>query len=198
MDSGNENQNSLTDLLESVSTNVKSDPVDIGDLVHACSYHGFGALLLIPAGLTILPTGAIPGVPAVCGILMALISIQIVAGCEEPWVPKRLKIFSLSKKKLKKSIEHSKAYTEKIDYFLDSRLEFLTTSISQRIVGFITFFLSLLIVVIGFIPFVPTLLAMPILFFALGYSVNDGLLIAIGLFLVSISALWIPFLLSGS
>src|SRR5262245_28933137 len=77
----------LSDMDDSVSGQRK---VTLADIVDALDRRGFGPLLVMPALVTILPTGAIPGVPALSGGLICLIAVQIVMGRKHPWLPDRI------------------------------------------------------------------------------------------------------------
>lgn len=185
----------LTDLLDGLDDGANGDPVEVGDLLKAARARGFGPLLLVPAILLILPTGAVPGVPAICGLLTAFISFQIVIGRQHPWLPQKIRMFSLPRKKLKAALRKSRTVTRKIDSWLDRRMEILTGRTGHRIAGFMIFLLSPLIIFIGFVPFFPAMIAVPIFFFGLGFTAHDGFLIAIGFFLVLLIALSVPWLL---
>ena len=53
--------------------------------------------------------------------------------------------------------------------------------------------LALCIILIGFIPMMPAVLALPILLFALGLSVADGVLLAAGYGAIGLVAATFPF-----
>lgn len=188
---GSRSANSLTDLLEELDAGTKSDRVELGDIVKAFQYRGFGPLLILPA-LLIFLTGHIPGVPAACGILMALISLQIVLGRDHPWLPRRLRRISMPRHRLQRAIERMKPLTRKVDLLLSRRMAIFTTKPSQWITGLITLALAMLIIFIGFIPFLPDLLSIPVFVFALGYSARDGLIISLGYLAAVLVMAWLP------
>ena len=72
--------------------------VSVGDVVNKFESRGFGPLLLLPALIALLPTGAIPGVPSICGVTLCIICLQIAFGDEHPWLPAVLKNRSLIQK----------------------------------------------------------------------------------------------------
>ena len=74
----------------------------------------------------------------------------------------------------------------------EDRLSFLNSVASIRIIAILGLMLSLSMVLIGFIPFVPTLLMLPVLMFSIGILAKDGLFVAFGyglVFLIGIAAL---------
>lgn len=187
---GENTQNNLTDILDTLSEKAKSHNTQIQDILKALRGRGFGPLLLAPALLIILPTGAIPGVPALCGAFIFLISIQIFMGLQHPWLPEKMRVYTLDRNRIRRGIQKIRPYAVKIDKHMHGRLRFLTDNrIAVRIVAMTSMGLALFIIVIGFIPFVPALLALPIVFFALGLSMRDGLILAAGYAALSAAAL---------
>ncbi len=185
---------SMTEALEAIRDETDGEQITVADLTAALRRRGFGALLVGPALITILPTGAIPGVPALCGVFIFVVSVQIVFGRSHPWLPKRLKTISFSRSKYSAGVQRVRPYTVWIDQFFHPRFEFLTTRPAQRVIAVVCVFLSVAMIVLGFIPFAPAILGVSILFFGLGLSVRDGLLAAIGFLLVGAAIVGLPFL----
>ncbi len=173
----------LTELLDTIKEDVSSgtkNKVTLGKVTRVIKQQGFGALLLAPAGILILPVGAIPGVPIACSVFITLIAGQIVIGREEVWLPKRLRTLSMSRSKFIQTVRRAKPFAKKIDTVVQARFEVLTTDFAHRIVASICIALAIPMAFIGFIPFIPMLLALPILFFSLGMCVKDGFLTLCG------------------
>jgi hypothetical protein len=172
----------LTATLKSIKEDTEEgEKISIGDMVKALNSRGYGALLIGPALITVLPTGAIPGVPAITSILIALVSVQILAGKKEPWIPNKLKNFSFSRKKFINGLERVKPYTKKIDNFFYPRLEFLVSHKIQPVIALVCLMLSACILTMGWVPFLAMIPASAILFMGLGLSARDGLLVIISL-----------------
>lgn len=188
----------LSDTLDILQTETSGETVIFNDLVEALNRRGFGPLLIAPSALTILPTGAIPGIPALCGIFIILMAGQILIGRHHPWLPKRIKNFSFRRDKMVSAIQKAKPYTSKVDTFLRPRLKFLTQDTATPLVALICVILSLGIVVIGFIPMLPAAISLPILFFGLGISAKDGLMTLLGLFFTLIAPFAVLYLMGDS
>ena len=165
--SNNSEKDNLTNTLKSLTKETEGKSVEVEDIISALKHRGFGPLLMAPALLIVLPTGAIPGLPAVCGFMILMISIQILIGKEHPWLPSKFKKISFSKQKLQKTSQAIKPYTQKIDKYVENRLAvFVESAVSKRFVAFISIILSTAIIIIGFVPMMPAILAFPILFLA--------------------------------
>lgn len=179
---------SLTDALFQIEEHSNGNSkITFADIVEALNSRGFGALLIGPALITILPTGAIPGIPALCAVLIMLFSVQILLGRDYPWLPKRLENISFDAQAYKRGVKKIKPYIQWIDSFFHPRFEVLTGHTADICVAIICILLSCLIIAFGFIPFMPMLPAFAVLMLALGLSVHDGLLVACG-FVITISA----------
>lgn len=185
----------ISALMEKVINESEGDKIEIGEIVEIIGARGFGPLLLLPTIVTLLPTGALPFVPAICGIFIICISLQIAIGRKEPWLPKFLKEAGLSKEKFETSFKNKKSFIRKIDNLLDRRLQILTKETSQRIAGAVISLLALGMIFIGFIPFAPDFFALPILFFALGYMSKDGLLVLMGYIGVAVALGFMPWMI---
>lgn len=184
----------LTETLEAIRDHSEGETISFEDLVEALNHRGFGPLLIAPALITVLPTGAIPGIPALCALFIILIAVQIIMGRSYPWIPQRLKTISFDRDQYTKALKKAHPYTTWIDGFFHPRLQFLTNETSQKIIAFLCIGLSIGIIALGFIPFAPMLPAATILFFGLGLSVHDGLLTACGFLLMVLAILALPVL----
>ena len=186
----------LTDILEAIEDKSSGTKIDFDEMVEALKYRGFGPLLIGPALIVVLPTGAIPGVPSLCAAMIILISGQLVFGKRFPWIPQRLKDISFERKKYQDAVKKAKPYTEWIDGFFHPRFKILTEDIAQRIIAVICIALSLLMIAFELVPFAAALPALAILLFGLSISIHDGLLTLIGLILMVCAVSIIPFVWS--
>lgn len=178
----------LTETLDLVEQDIKGSKIAFGDVAQALNHRGFGPLLLAPALITILPTGALPGVPAISGVFITLIAAQILLGRRYPWLPQRLKSFSFKRSKFSYAVRTIRPYTTYMDKLLKPRFGLLSHDVFKYLVAALCIFLAALMIVIGFVPMLPAILSLPILFFALGLSAKDGLMTLIGFVLTLGSA----------
>lgn len=170
--------NGLTSTLNAIQDETqKGDKISVGDIVEALNSRGYGALLIGPALITVLPTGAIPGIPAICSLLIIFISVQILMGRSEPWLPKRFKEISFSRKDFMSKLGKVKPYTKKVDKFFYPRMEYLVRHEIQPFIAVLCIILAINIVVLGWIPFLAMVPAAAILLLGLGLSAKDGLLV---------------------
>ena len=188
----------LTGVLDALVADASKDKIKMDKILQSLNRKGFGPLLIAPAMLALLPTGAVPGVPALCGVFIFLISAQILIGFHHPWMPQRLKDVSFRTRKFKAGVKKIRPYTERIDQYVQNRLTVLADNeISKRIVALVVMALGIAMIFVGFIPFFPALLALPVLFFALGLSVHDGVLLAAGYVILFLCLGVMPMMIKG-
>jgi len=120
--------------------------------------------------------------------MIALLSLQLMLGIKQPWVPRAILNIKVKTKLLKKSIKGILPVTKKIDAFTKRRLQVLFYFPLINLVAVICFFLSIIIMFIGFIPFLPFMVGIIVLFFGIGLAVADGLFICIGFALTGMLA----------
>lgn len=174
----NDHHHGLTDTLNAISEEAGGDEqITIGDMVETLNSRGYGPLMIAPAIITILPTGAIPGVPAICASLIIFISAQMLIGRDNPWLPRRMKDFSFSRTKLSHALGKIKPHTKFVDSLVYPRLTFMTREEIKPLIALSSIFLAIGIIILGWIPFLPLLPAIGILLLGLGLSTRDGLLI---------------------
>lgn len=171
----------LTSLANDVENGSNGSRVRVKDLISSIEGRGFSALILLPALLTFLPTGAIPGVPAICAILIILFAGQRLLGLKEIYLPSRLMRLSLSRKQLNAILQKSKPALQFADRFIDARFVFMCNPVTERIIAGICILLALTFFPLAFIPFAILPSSGAIILMALGLLARDGLLVIIGM-----------------
>ena len=171
----------LTGILETLEAETSGPKITFEDILSVLESRGFGPLLLIPSLLLILPTGAIPGMPMICGFFIALVSIQLAIGFKGVKLPKPLLKMSLNRQKFIDASQKIMPLTRKIDKFIHPRLTFLSSPAMERVIAVICIFLAIAVMIMGWVPFAVMIPASSIAFFALGLTSKDGILLAVGL-----------------
>lgn len=171
----------LTGIVETLIAAAGNGAVTLGDFLRAMGRRGIGVMLILPCLLIILPIGLLPGVPGLAAILMLLIAGHMLLGRETLWLPARLRRLPLPSERLKRELVRFHPLALRIDGWMDSRFTGLAQSrFAAETVALVTIVLSLLILLIGFIPGVPAAFALAILVFAVGLGTANGVLILLG------------------
>ncbi|MBU2885507.1 exopolysaccharide biosynthesis protein [Gilvimarinus agarilyticus] len=176
----NTQQGGLTQTIDLILGASSQNSFSVGDVLESASHRGFGPMLLVPALVTFLPTGGIPGVPIVAAIVIILIAGQILLGRNTPWLPKRLRKIEVERSSVDKVLRPAKRYTTPVDRVLKPRLGFLLGAVGIKVTALLCIGLALALIPLGPIPFAAAIPSGIMVLLALGIVAKDGLLIVIG------------------
>jgi len=142
------------------------------------------ALLIVLLGLpNCLPMP--PPIPLVCGLLLALVAIQIVFGRDAPWLPGQLMNRSLARTDVERAVGRAIPAFRKLERFSRPRMTFLDTPLAMRVMGLIILLMALgLLFAPPFVGQIP--LGLAVCLVGLGLVERDGLVIIGGLIIGSI------------
>nr|WP_241664540.1 exopolysaccharide biosynthesis protein [Ningiella ruwaisensis] len=177
----------LTQVLKKMANDTKGETTTLNDVVAQLESRGFGPLLIAPALIALLPTGAIPSVPTLCALSIILITVQLMFGQQHPWLPKKLKEIEIQRDTLKQSVERFEPYTKRIDKVFKPRLSFLTNEIGKRLIAALASITALLMIPLEIVPFAAAIPAGAIVLLGLGLSTEDGLMSIFGVALSAVS-----------
>lgn len=191
--------NNLTAVMEKIEPDQQSGKASVGDIMEALESRGFGPLLFAPALIAVLPTGGIPGVPTVCGVVISLLSVQMIFGREQPWLPGFIDNIEFDKEKLQKGVDIAKKVTSKIDKLSKPRIEKLSSDTSKKIIAGVCILAALAMIPLEALPFAVMIPAASIILFSIGLITKDGY-ITIAALLLNLFTLYFLFssVLGGS
>jgi len=185
----------LTALLESLDSSSgdtgASDRLSIGEILTVIGERGYGPLVLMLALIAALPTGAVPGIPSVCGLSIALVSTQLVVGKDYPWLPARLRRLSIERHRYKQVSRRLTPWTRRIDRLVRPRLSVLVEGVSTRLIGLACVVLGVCMVPLEIIPFAAAAPAFAIVLMGLGLTGRDGFWVLAGLVPAGLAAYFV-------
>ena len=138
-----------------------------------------GWLLVVLLGLpNCLPMP--PPIPLVCGLVLLVIAIQIVAGMSAPWLPRRLLDQSIARATVEKAVSRAVPLLRRLERWSRPRLSVFDGAVGMRGMGVLILALALaLIVAPPFFGQIPLGLAVSLI--GLGLVERDGFVVLIGL-----------------
>lgn len=142
------------------------------------------ALLIVLLGLpNCLPMP--PPIPLVCGLLLALVAIQIVFGREAPWLPRQLMNRSVARVDVERAVARAIPVFRRLERISRPRMTFLDTPFAMRLMGAVILVLALgLLFAPPFVGQIP--LGLAVCLVGLGLVERDGLVVMGGLAIGSI------------
>ena len=170
----------------------------LGGLLDRLQRRGFGSVWLVLAFVSVTPLAAIPGVPALVGLVLAVFSVQMVMGFQRPWLPDRLMKVDVTQKRIDQFLKYAVPITTKLSKFIYPRLTFMALGVVPSLVlAIAAILIGLTMIVLGFLPFAPFILGLPFFLLALAFTAEDGLLMIIGYALLAVAGWGIYYLFQG-
>lgn len=162
----------------------EGERITVAQVADALDARAFGLATLIFSLPSLVPMP--PGVPTVVGIALLIVSVQMVAGRQELWLPGLLSRRSFSRQALVSAFEKMAPRLEAVEKIAKPRLLLLTGKFGTVFIGLIVLFMAVVLI----LPLppggnFPPALACAVL--GMGLAERDGVIVLFGL-LVSVAA----------
>lgn len=176
--------------LEQIADAAPADGMTLGAFTHALGERVFGVLLFALAIPVCMPF--LYGVPQIVALPMMALALQMAAGREEPWLPKKFAARPMAKADLEKMARGARKWFGWVEALARPRLRWLSGPTAERLVGavFVLFCASILVP----LPATNTTPGIAVALASIGLITRDGLLVLAGLVL---GAAWIALLVIG-
>ncbi len=162
----------------------ESEKVTVQEILDALDARSFGLAVLLFSLPSVVPMP--PGVPTVVGIILLIVSLQMVLGREELWLPGILSKRAFDRNSLVKAFEGLAPKLAFIERVMKPRLLFMTGRWGSIFIGFIVLIMALVLI----LPLppggnFPPALACAVL--GLGLAQRDGLIVLLGLVVTAVA-----------
>lgn len=165
--------------------------VTVNALYKEVGTRSFGPLILLAGLVTLAPlVGDIPGVPTTVGLVVILVTSQMVIGRAHFWLPKFLLNRSVSSTKLRKALSWLQRPARFVDRLIRPRLLALTGGAANRVIACLCLLVGAAMPLMDFVPFTANIAGAALAAFGLSVIARDGLL-AIGAFAFTALAMWL-------
>ncbi len=181
----------VSELLAAIDEATHEDEVSIGHLVEIMGERSFASILLGPALIMVTPFSGIPGSPTIFATIVVLIVGQMLMGRSHFWLPEFVRRRRLSSRRIAQAIGFLRRPVRYVEPLLRERLTFLAVRPGNYPALVICLLIAFIGPVMEFMPFLISLAALVISFFAIAILVRDGLVIIVGYLGV---ILWVLFL----
>lgn len=169
----------MMDILRDLEASTDTPKITLQEIIEKLETRGYGPLLIGPPLLTLLPTGAIPGMPAIVALLICLIAGQMLMGIKSIKLPRFIQKLSISRTKMKSALKKSEPFFEGVDRLIHARLDFMFGPATERLVAGVSILIAISMIPLGFIPFAVMVPSLALVMLGLGLSARDGVLIII-------------------
>lgn len=156
------------------------DEVSIDDLLEEFGDRSFAPLMLILALIGVSPVGAIPSVPTIIALCIALIAAQMAWGRKHVWLPGFITRRGVGSDRLTKGADTLDKIAQVLDRIAKGRLKSLASGPARRVVAGLIVVLCLALPVLELVPFAAAAPFLAIAILSLAMMVRDGLVLLIG------------------
>ena len=153
--------------------------VSVGDVVDAIGTRTYAPFLIVPALLEITPIGAIPGVPTLLAVTIAIFAIQMLFGAHHFWIPDIIENRRVTGEKLDKASRKLEPLADKLDHWFHGRLRVLTKGPAVQVAALAVLALCATVPFLEVLPFASSGPMLAIAAFGMALLFRDGLLMII-------------------
>tara|TARA_B100000678_G_scaffold288313_1_gene296533 strand:+ start:11827 stop:12429 length:603 start_codon:yes stop_codon:yes gene_type:complete len=182
----------LEHVMEKAADEAEGKEVSVGDMMELYGTRSFGPIFVILGLLVVVPPiGAIPGLPAVVGLVILLFSVQMLFGKSHIWLPGFIRDLSIDGDKVKKAEDKAEPTLKSIDKLITERLSFLTSGPAEYVAAVLVSFMALVLIPLELVPFAVAAPGAAITMVGVALLAKDGalMLIAYTLSAVAIAVL---------
>jgi hypothetical protein len=183
------NMRAISDVFSDFQKNLPAPSVSVEDILEALHERGFGFLLLIFSAPMALPFPDPPIVNIILATPMVILTAQQALGRHTIWMPRRLKLLSVSREKVDTVLGALLPWMRRLEKISRPRLDFMTQGFCSRLAGLFGLVMALTACIP--VPLTHTVPSLGIAIMAVGIIMRDGLAVLTG---AAVGMLWIAML----
>jgi len=184
----------VSEIVAAICNGPDSDRISLDELLRAFGLRSFGFLVLVFALPNGIPAPIAPGLSAILGAPLLLLSVQMLLGFRTPWFPASWRARSFARRDVAKLLRPALPYIVKIERFIRPRFTHLAAGpLSGRVIGGLILWNAILLSLP--IPFGNLIPAWAIILAALGQVERDGALVVAAAASSVVATGWVWFLL---
>ncbi|RKT28188.1 hypothetical protein BXY70_3548 [Roseovarius halotolerans] len=175
------------DVVDSAERALDGERASLGEVIDAIGYASYTPLLMVPALALVSPLSGVPGFSAVCGILIASVSAQMMLNRQTLWLPQWLRRRSMSAHRVQQVMKWFRVPARWLDTFTRQRLGALVSTPFSILPQAVCFSLGAIIPLLELVPFSSSAAGAVIVVLAAGMFARDGLLVLVGMLLAALA-----------
>ena len=185
------NPHTFLQSLETMAAEAPEEGFSLRAIFDRLDERAFGAVLFILALPCTIPF--LYGVPQVVAVPMMVLTLQMLAGREEPWLPEKFGNRKIDKAGLTRTSKFGRKWFGWLERISHPRLMWITGKGADRVIAlFMTVFCASILLPF---PLTNTVPGIAVAIIAFGLMARDGLLVILG---GIIGSAWVTMLVTGS
>lgn len=185
----------IAEIVAEICDGDPDDRITLHELLDLFEVRAFGFLVLVFALPNGIPAPIAPGLSAILGAPLLLLSGQMVLGFDHPWFPKPWLRRSFRRADVARMLRPAIPRLQKIEKYLKPRMERIAGWRARRLIGAIVLWNALLLSLP--IPFGNLIPAWAIILAALGQIERDGMLVLSSIVASVLATGWVGLLVFG-
>lgn len=170
----------ITNLIGRVRGAADDDRVSVQRVVQALGEDSLPPNLMIPALAVVSPLSGVPLFSSICGMLIALISAQMLIGRHHVWLPDFLMRRKVPGSRMRTALDWMERPARFLDRVTDKRLTPLVRRPMRWIVQAVCLCCGLAMPVLELVPFTSSLMGIVVSLLAFGLLARDGIFVLLG------------------
>lgn len=184
----------VSEIVAALCDGWEDDRITLDELLRAFGLRSFGFLILVFALPNGIPAPIAPGLSAILGAPLLLLSLQMLLGFRTPWFPASWRARSFARRDVAKLLRPALPYIVKVERFIRPRLKHLAAgALPSRLIGGLILWNAILLSLP--IPFGNLIPAWAIILAALGQVERDGALVVAAAVASLVATVWVWFLI---
>ncbi|MFA8386335.1 MAG: exopolysaccharide biosynthesis protein [Pelagibaca sp.] len=179
---------SVNQIVDRLADLADQDRINVGEIIEAFGTQSFLPILMVPALLVVSPLSGIPLFSSACGIAIAAISVQMVAGRRRLWLPQFLVRRSLEGQRARDAIQRVHGVAGWLDHHSRDRFHPLLRWPGRKLIQTLCLVCGGAMPFLEIVPFSSSVLGSAVLLFATALLLRDGLFAVFGLVMMSSAA----------
>jgi hypothetical protein len=167
----------ISGILVALAERHEGERVSFGEMIDAFAARAYGPLIVLFAAPNMLPV-ALPGISAVLGAPLILLTAQLALGMRRPWLPGILRRRSLASTDFTRLVARIAPRLQRIERMVRPRLLPVTGAIGKRLIGAAGLLLAVLVFLP--VPFGNSMPGLALVLMAVGLLGRDGLAVMAG------------------
>lgn len=180
---------SVTEIVDRIENAADAERTSVQDVVAALGEASFVPVLMAPAIAVVSPLSGVPGFSSICGLTIALVSVQLLVNRDHLWLPGWLMRRRVRTRTLRKATRWLRRPAAFLDRSARSRLGFLVGPPFNWLTQATCLLCGLAMPFLELFPLTSSILGGAVTLFSLSLLVRDGLIAMIGFGLVGGAAL---------
>lgn len=182
----------VRDVVTRLEEIAAAERLTLRELLEAFGPASFVPALMVPALLVVSPLSGIPFFSSLCGMIIALIALQMVLAREHLWLPEILMRRRIRGARLRRAMSRIHRVAGWIDGNSRDRLRLLAIPPGVKLPQLLAMLCGLAMPFLELVPFSSSILGTAVLLFAVSFLSRDGLYVIAGACAMGIAAL-VPF-----